>query len=263
MYLDNKGFIGYIYCITNEINKKKYIGQTIQEYEKRWYRHIYELNNNKHMNKHLQSAWDKYGESNFSFEILETLKCNSEEELRKSIDEKETFYISKWNLLNREYGYNVAEGGSNGNNFAGKSEEELNEIKRKKSESMKGKNVGKYHSDESKKKMSESHKGEKNPNYGKQWDDERKQKSSEKKKGKKFSLEHKESLSKAHVKAYVKCIELNIIKAGCNEMKRYLEKNGYPTISASAISKVCNGERKKHLGLHFEWIDINKGKEVD
>ncbi len=258
MYLDNREFIGYIYCITNKINKKKYIGQTIQEYKKRWYRHIHELNNDAHMNKHLQNAWNKYGEDNFSFEVLEILKSDSEDKLRKIINEKEISYINEWNLLNREYGYNIAEGGSEGNNFAGKTEEEMNEIKRKKSESMKGKNVGKYHSDESKKKMSETHKGENNPNYGKEWTDERKRKSSEKKKGKKFSLEHKRNLSKSHIKAYVKCIELDIIKCGCNEMARYLKENGYPTIATSAINKVCNGERKQHLGLHFEWIEKDK-----
>lgn len=256
MYLDNnnQNFIGYIYCITNEINNKKYIGQTIQDYKKRWYRHIYDLNKNMHMNKHLQNAWNEYGEENFKFEVLDVIEGNSEENLRILINEKEKFYINKWNLLDNKYGYNMAEGGNDGNVFARKTEEEMIEIGKKKSESMKGKNVGKFPSDEARLKMSEAKLGEKNPNYGKEWTDERKQKSSEKKKGKKFTTEHIENLSKSHSKASVLCIELNIIKHGCNEMARYLKENGYPTINASAIGKVCNKIRKQHLNLHFEWV---------
>lgn len=46
----------FIYKITNTRNNKVYIGQT----ESRWYR-----------NKHIQNAWNKYGEASFTFEVIE------------------------------------------------------------------------------------------------------------------------------------------------------------------------------------------------
>lgn len=71
----------------------------------------------------------------------------------------EKLYIRLWGTLTPN-GYNLAEGGSNGSTFASKTKEEMKEIKRKMSESKKGKTC----SEEIKKKMSESKKGAKHPN---------------------------------------------------------------------------------------------------
>ena len=60
----------YIYRITNTINNKCYIGQT-KDYEQRFAEHKRLLRRNKHQNPHLQSAWNKYGEKNFSFDVIE------------------------------------------------------------------------------------------------------------------------------------------------------------------------------------------------
>jgi group I intron endonuclease len=60
-----------IYRILNKLNNKFYIGSSIDIY-KRWYTHKNDLTKNKHHAKKLQRAWNKYGESHFSFEILET-----------------------------------------------------------------------------------------------------------------------------------------------------------------------------------------------
>lgn len=62
-----------IYRIKNLINNKCYYGSS-KEVEKRWSRHKSELNKNRHHNIHLQRAWDKYGKTNFLFEIVETCK---------------------------------------------------------------------------------------------------------------------------------------------------------------------------------------------
>jgi group I intron endonuclease len=75
-----------IYKIKNEINNLIYIGQS-NDIERRWKEHIYELNNNKHNNFHLQNAWNKYGCDNFNFEKIE--ECNIQE-----LNEKEMFWIS-------------------------------------------------------------------------------------------------------------------------------------------------------------------------
>lgn len=64
-----------VYRIKNLINGKCYYGSS-KNIEKRWSRHKRELNNNTHINCILQRAWDKYGENNFIFEIIEVCDIN-------------------------------------------------------------------------------------------------------------------------------------------------------------------------------------------
>ncbi len=58
-----------IYQITNNINKKTYIGSSI-DIMRRWAVHITQLNNNNHPNQKLQHSWNKHGEKSFIFTIL-------------------------------------------------------------------------------------------------------------------------------------------------------------------------------------------------
>lgn len=60
-----------VYEIRNALNNKRYIGSSINIY-RRWRDHKRMLNLSVHPNKHLQSAWNKYGEKHFVFKILET-----------------------------------------------------------------------------------------------------------------------------------------------------------------------------------------------
>ena len=62
-----------IYRIKNLINGKCYYGSS-KQIEKRFKTHKKQLKNNTHINCILQKAWDKYGEDNFLFEIVE--ECN-------------------------------------------------------------------------------------------------------------------------------------------------------------------------------------------
>ena len=59
-----------IYQIRNIINDDSYIGSA-KDINRRWQRHKSALKHNHHENIHLQRAWNKYGEKNFIFEILE------------------------------------------------------------------------------------------------------------------------------------------------------------------------------------------------
>ena len=92
-----------IYCIENLSNHKKYIGLS-RNIMNRFNRHKNSLNGGYHINEHLQSAWDKYGENNFSFYIIEV--CNEDE-----LKSKEIYYIDKFKSQNRLYGYNKTSGG--------------------------------------------------------------------------------------------------------------------------------------------------------
>lgn len=59
-----------IYKITNTVNNKIYIGRSA-EMEVRWKCHRSKLVNSKHVNPHLQNAWNKYGGCAFVFEVIE------------------------------------------------------------------------------------------------------------------------------------------------------------------------------------------------
>ena len=58
-----------IYQIRNLSDGKIYVGQSMH-LDARKRRHFWELRNNRHSNKHLQSAYNLYGKENFAFEIL-------------------------------------------------------------------------------------------------------------------------------------------------------------------------------------------------
>lgn len=81
-----------IYCIINLVNQKRYIGSSKNISQRLWC-HRANLRHNKHENKHLQNAWNKYGEDMFQYFVLE--KCDEE-----ILIEREQFYID---TLNPEY----------------------------------------------------------------------------------------------------------------------------------------------------------------
>lgn len=95
-----------IYKITNKINGKMYVGSAGNLFN-RFATHQYALNNNKHKNSHLQSAWNLYGSEMFLFEILELVE-------KDHLIEREQYYINLFNSSHREIGYNKAKfAGSN------------------------------------------------------------------------------------------------------------------------------------------------------
>lgn len=87
-----------IYSITNTTNDKVYVGSSKNIY-RRWSEHRRGLNNQKHCNKHLQYAWNKYGAKSFKFKILE--ECELE---RIYFIERQ--YIEDLGAMDSEYGYN-------------------------------------------------------------------------------------------------------------------------------------------------------------
>ncbi len=97
---------GIIYIITNSINEKVYIGQTIQTLKERWQEHCRRPFSKSEANMKIKRAIFKYGKENFSIKELE--RCRVEE-----LDEKEKHYISLYDSI--EKGYNTAKGGKEGN----------------------------------------------------------------------------------------------------------------------------------------------------
>lgn len=61
-----------IYKISNIKNGKFYIGSS-SNIKERFNHHKWELNNNRHINKHLQNSWNKHGQDNFEFEVIDSI----------------------------------------------------------------------------------------------------------------------------------------------------------------------------------------------
>jgi group I intron endonuclease len=260
-------FVGYqLYLITNNINGKQYIGQTIRKLSHRYAEHCSSVIAKGSL---IQRAIHKYGKDNFTMVLIQT--CNSQEEL----DKAEIDAIIKYNTQSPN-GYNLSLGGKGGSKSLETRAKMRIANKRPHKEETKRKlryiNTGKTLSDATKKKISETlkrnghrkgapfteeHKrnigkasrgrqfspesiqliseklsGENNPNFGKKRSDEYKQKMSEKMKEIKKG-QPRRKLNEEKVK----------------EIKILLRQKK----SITSISKI--------YGVSFETIsDINKGR---
>lgn len=188
---------------------KIYIGITSRNPVKRWGRNGY----NYRSNKHFYNAILKYGWDNIEHVIL--LTDLSKEEAEK----KEIELIKKYNATDSKCGYNH----ENGGNSIGKHSEET---KAKISESHKGKKL----SDASRKKISDANKG-KIP-----WDI-----------GMHLSDEEKFICMMKQKRRPVFCIETKKYYCGVN----YAEKK--TGINASSIVRCCRGKVPRAGGYHWEY----------
>lgn len=96
-----------IYKITNLINNKVYIGQTIQLPEKRWNAHKSKSRTYEGSDVPLLNAIRKHRIKNFTFEPI--CSCFDIGELNR----KEIYFIEKYKSTNRDFGYNIHPGGHN------------------------------------------------------------------------------------------------------------------------------------------------------
>ena len=98
---------GIIYKYTNQVNNKVYIGQTINEY-KRKYAHKHTLNS---WRSYFHNAIKKYGYDKFVYEILEEIDDVDVKELKIKLDTLEQKYISVYKSNDPDFGYNLTLGG--------------------------------------------------------------------------------------------------------------------------------------------------------
>lgn len=92
--------MGYIYMITNDINNKKYIGQTINNVQARFTQHKIDARNDSQL--HFHRAIRKYGESHFQISIIE--ECEND-----ILNDREKYWINYYDSYNK--GYNSTLGG--------------------------------------------------------------------------------------------------------------------------------------------------------
>ena len=171
MEVVDDGNSGLVYMHTNQITGLSYVGQTIKTMDFRFRCHCLEAKREGNTGSHFHRALNKYGDTCWDSTILEEGIEISE------LDDKERFYIEKYNTYYE--GYNMTVGGVSGRGCspsketriklseAGKGREVSEETKKKISGSNKGNRnrLGHTNSDDHRKKISESRKGCNNPGF--------------------------------------------------------------------------------------------------
>jgi group I intron endonuclease len=88
-----------IYRIDCATNGKVYVGSAHSMYQ-RQHVHLHHLRRGVHVNRHLQHAWNKYGETTFQFSVIE--KTSTAELLLR-----EQFWIDRMDACNPKCGFNI------------------------------------------------------------------------------------------------------------------------------------------------------------
>lgn len=139
---------GIIYCYTNKINGKKYVGQTINTLAIRA-----KSDGSGYSKKYkFGKAIAKYGWDNFDSEILETIESD-EESLKEQLDSLERYYITKFDTYKN--GYNSTPGGNGKGRFVSvETRERIRQVQFSRPPM----------SEETRRKISEANKGKKKAN---------------------------------------------------------------------------------------------------
>jgi len=218
--------ISGIYKILNNITNDVYIGQS-KNLNQREKIHFSVLKRRKHENPYLQNAFDKYGEKNFIFEIIQELE-NDQEQLNLmeiywiayynsfkddgggynltrggdciilSEDTKKRMSISKKGIIPWNTGLKTSESTKRKQSLATKGVPKSEETRKKMSIAQ----TGRKYSEEQNKRNSERQKGEKHWNFGGHHSEETKNKIGEGNKGKIISEESKQKISIANSGKY-------------------------------------------------------------
>jgi hypothetical protein len=173
-----------VYKATNLINNKIYIGKTVISFSQRRANHL-SVARNKKDNFPFHAAIRKYGEENFAWEIID--RCLFAE----SLIALEQHYIKLYNCK-APNGYNLTDGGDGITGF-----KHSEETKKKMSESMVGKTAGNKNGNYGKPKSEETLKKMRKPHGP--MSEETKQKDREAHLGKHPSIESREKMSKSQI----------------------------------------------------------------
>lgn len=210
-----------LYCHTNKVNGKRYIGITSMKPEKRW-----SNGNGYKQNKYFYSAIKKYGWDSFYHEIWFT------ELTIEEANQKERELIEKYNSANRDFGYNIELGG----NAVGRVSEET---KRKHRENQLGEKSYWY-----------GKTGALNPMYGKHLTEEQKELRRIWSTGRKHTEESRKKISENHAaKRRVICVETGEIFESISSAVK--SKN----LKSKHISDVCQGRIKTTGGYHWKYYE--------
>jgi group I intron endonuclease len=202
-----RGYQTGVYQIRNLLNGKIYVGQTTRMHE-RELEHMGSLRRGKHQNRHLQFAYDKYGKENFIFEIL--VYC---EEFQLTYYEDAIKNASNGNCYNIRLC-------SDSNKGLKASEETKAKMRANSAHAV----LGRSHTEDEKKHLSEVESGENSYWFGKHHTDDAKKKISLARTGTHHSEQQKQKQSE-----FMKGNSYNLGKKHSDEekLKRSEEHIGY------------------------------------
>lgn len=232
-----------IYCVTNSVNGKKYVGQTNMTADRRWKGHCQAAKRNgDHL---IHRAIRKYGNTFFNVETLE--ECMSDE-----LNEREMFWIASFNsnALSGGHGYNMTDGGGGAKGFKHSSE-----MKQKRSKRFTGSGnpfYGKTHTQEVRELISKTNKGRPcHPNTKagafKKW------------KGVPKSEETRKRMSASRTPLKKPVIQLDLeenqlrVHDSIKDAVRWLQANGVPAAKKVYIRNCCTGRRESGVAWGFRW----------
>lgn len=160
--------ISGVYKIVCKTSGRFYVGSS-KNLNERWNTHLCNLRGNKHINRHLQSSFNKYGEDSFVFETLE--ECDVD-----NLFDREQFYIDSLDACS--VGFNIGRSSCGGDNISNNPNKNdiVKRIKNKILENL-------SNMSEEERKLRWSKPGDKNPNYGKRWSDQMRKDASDRNKG--------------------------------------------------------------------------------
>jgi group I intron endonuclease len=239
---------GLVYCATNIISGKKYIGQTTSTLGIRKANHL-----SGRTNKHLARSIAKYGVDNFEWDVI----CEADS--REDLDFWESHYISKFETTNRDKGYNIKSGGA-----GSKHSEDTKDLI---SKSKLGKPLSEHHriSISNTQRLKGNWKGGRNPNSGK---GEQLRDSANPMFGKKHSEASKTKISLARkgkgsqpgcsngmygkTPVNASFVVLEKIGVGVLEFSSATKAAEFLGISQGQMSKIMNGKRNPPEGVQVK-----------
>lgn len=227
-----------VYCITNKVNGKLYVGVTTRGYKNRFANHIWHSRKSSGKCRALYNAMRKYGQDAFSVELIDT--ASSFEEM----NQLERKHIARLGSLHPN-GYNLTDGGDAGS-FA--EETRLMASKRLKGKPMGEKNrkalVKAWADPDLRKKRCAAIKEAMNR-------PEVRAKTSERQKGKPKSASHIESLRKARASSVI-CVETGMVFEAMIDAVNWIRSQGkYPKANHAKIVRALRREDYTAYGYHW------------
>lgn len=246
-----------IYKITNIVNKKVYIGSA-SFLNKRKGNHFDKLKTNKHYNKKLQNAFNKYGNENFIWELIEY--CEKSNLITREQYYLDTIlfaqeYIRKENKKFEELGYNISPLASSrlGVKCSEETKNKLRELKLKQ-----GKLPPRKFTTEQKKFYSNQfkklHKEKRIPprSYTKEQKEEKSEFMKNRyKQGLESPLKNSKFREMGILKRLKSVLQLDLNDNFIKEYKSATDAAKQLNISNKPISGCCTGEKKTYRG--FKW----------
>ncbi len=237
---------GTVYCATNLVNQKVYIGQTVGDPKRRKDGHRFAC---KVGGGYFNHALRKYSIESFEWTVLCEVSAPTKLLVKEYLDIAEKMYIQQHDSMNNSKGYNLTKGGGGSIGYT-----HTESAKKKMSEAHKGEKsslFGKHLSEETRNKLSKANKGKNHPMFGKHLPEETRRKMSESHKGKEIPLETRKKMSESRKGIHISLkTRKKLSKASTGENNPMFGKH-HSEETRKKLSESQQGEKSPMFGKHI------------